>query len=672
MTTSENIALLRQYTIESNIIELDKLFSGFQSDDIIEYNLLEYINYVFKMAFRYVKQSVAEWLISRYRIYIHDLSRNVFLYPFLHYISSRNAIIRKSYKLFTPDSPEYRLLDWYFSSNFVYDINSLKRLTLKLGVTNNYDLLQLVISKTYVTIDNSDFGIMCEYGALDCARLVLDTYHFLDIRDDDHYAFYWAATLNRVHVTIWLASKYPDIYHYRISDDGKNIKAFYYFKNYPEDGESLIQANMNDISSKFITACVKNKLDFIKLYHELLGDFDILPHHTKISGIHRLIDNNSNDAVFYIIDNLKSIGTSLKTRILTYSIGLSNFDIAHKILSVENGENGQYYTPLDYKYLVTNLSITNIRAHGYSIIKYLKQIVPLKTDMCSVFEAAFISGQYNLAQYIFESCYVNLDDRLKCVSLFRSAVVVKGPDSIKFLLDVIKLDEYFKLEFRKICYYAGGCGNLENLLWLIEYSESRDDIIKPNINKCFKALCSSRILTSVQYFYKMYSDKIVLNPPEFEQSPLKNAIDSISPDVCKWLYSLYAYDLTINNDQVFRDVVHENRYYLDDIVAMLRWLHELYPDRYDLVINRRGEIRYWNIRNLLSIIGTLCIDQSEVETCSICYCADSEVITVPCKHMYCGSCIQRWYNTNTSCPFCRTNICGVLKLIYHGDSTISL
>jgi hypothetical protein len=292
--------------------------------------------------------------------------------------------------------------------------------------------------------------------------------------------------------------------------------------------------------------------------------------------------------------------------------------------------------------------------------------------MCSVFEAAFISGQYNLAQYIFESCYVNLDDRLKCVSLFRSAVVVKGPDSIKFLLDVIKLDEYFKLEFRKICYYAGGCGNLENLLWLIEYSESRDDIIKPNINKCFKALCSSRILTSVQYFYKMYSDKIVLNPPEFEQSPLKNAIDSISPDVCKWLYSLYAYDLTINNDQVFRDVVHENRYYLDDIVAMLRWLHELYPDRYDLVINRRGEIRYWNIRNLLSIIGTLCIDQSEVETCSICYCADSEVITVPCKHMYCGSCIQRWYNTNTSCPFCRTNICGVLKLIYHGDSTISL
>lgn len=57
------------------------------------------------------------------------------------------------------------------------------------------------------------------------------------------------------------------------------------------------------------------------------------------------------------------------------------------------------------------------------------------------------------------------------------------------------------------------------------------------------------------------------------------------------------------------------------------------------------------------------------KTCSICMELITNPILIECTHIFCGGCLVKWLKTNNNCPYCRTAINSMDKLIAIVDNT---
>jgi hypothetical protein len=88
-------------------------------------------------------------------------------------------------------------------------------------------------------------------------------------------------------------------------------------------------------------------------------------------------------------------------------------------------------------------------------------------------------------------------------------------------------------------------------------------------------------------------------------------------------------------------------------VSVAQWLQSLLPELYVLVI-KNNQIMYYNvIKRLKKIVKA---DESVIYTeCSICQELQSDCSTA-CKHQFCYTCINEWFQKNSSCPYCRSQM----------------
>jgi superfamily II DNA or RNA helicase len=75
-------------------------------------------------------------------------------------------------------------------------------------------------------------------------------------------------------------------------------------------------------------------------------------------------------------------------------------------------------------------------------------------------------------------------------------------------------------------------------------------------------------------------------------------------------------------------------------------------------INNDIEIQKEKINSLTERISYI-----SSKSCSICMELITNPIMLECTHIYCGSCLMKWLNTNKNCPNCRSIITGTDKLI---------
>ena len=54
---------------------------------------------------------------------------------------------------------------------------------------------------------------------------------------------------------------------------------------------------------------------------------------------------------------------------------------------------------------------------------------------------------------------------------------------------------------------------------------------------------------------------------------------------------------------------------------------------------------------------------SDVE-CTVCLCGfENQIVTVPCRHVFCFAYIQRWLRRNETCPLCRTKVSNQMEFL---------
>jgi hypothetical protein len=52
-------------------------------------------------------------------------------------------------------------------------------------------------------------------------------------------------------------------------------------------------------------------------------------------------------------------------------------------------------------------------------------------------------------------------------------------------------------------------------------------------------------------------------------------------------------------------------------------------------------------------IATRVREEEVKDDCAVCLCAPTEPCKLPCGHIFCQECLERWLMTNPSCPICR-------------------
>lgn len=95
---------------------------------------------------------------------------------------------------------------------------------------------------------------------------------------------------------------------------------------------------------------------------------------------------------------------------------------------------------------------------------------------------------------------------------------------------------------------------------------------------------------------------------------------------------------------------------------------EMWKKRKESGIQVQSEILFWEKRvsDLLKTFEELKVKYKTLlqDDCNICYCIISNPILIPCcQNIFCGKCIMKWFETNKSCPMCRSPVV-IKELVY--------
>ena len=193
-------------------------------------------------------------------------------------------------------------------------------------------------------------------------------------------------------------------------------------------------------------------------------------------------------------------------------------------------------------------------------------------------------------------------------------------------------------------------GNLKIKQWLLE---TKPEIITDRtINTCFVHID----FETKKWLYETRSDIIT-------ESTIKRTFQTVclngKNEQISWLIrqrsELFDDDFL---DNVFKKLCSkcmDSKYRflgcsLKNLVEIALWFQSYRPERYQVKTKYSYNHRELDSYKIICDIEPIAV--STIETCSICYSENSDVIT-DCKHQFCSDCIEKWLARKNTCPICR-------------------
>ena len=223
---------------ERNLHKAKELYNANPFLDVSFWN-----EYPIRMAFKNIDYKMVAWLLTIKPSIDLSAHNNYALqyccYSFrLH--RHTNFIARKYGK----NSRVYKLIELYLELCPSIMPKVIQRIGSDAMASGNLEILKLLLSKSQYRITNDHFDIACEFGQYDMVQYVASIYP-VKINHDDHYAFYWACSLNRVKVAIWLQVQLPTIYHLRLNKKKESYCCVAYYERrlqYNQTNECVYQS----------------------------------------------------------------------------------------------------------------------------------------------------------------------------------------------------------------------------------------------------------------------------------------------------------------------------------------------------------------------------------------------------------------------------------------------
>jgi hypothetical protein len=250
-------------------------------------------------------------------------------------------------------------------------------------------------------------------------------------------------------------------------------------------------------------------------------------------------------------------------------------------------------------------------------------------------------------------------------------------DCFKFIHDKYKYDEstFINYIINSVTLYENNINvdiikwiintNLEDLTFIIEsicnskYTTNSLNIIKmliknDNMTTIFKQIISSDNKQLMKNTIKLFKVSCV--------KKLKFACNhATSINMINSIFKLYKFN-TINTDKIFISSIINKK------IIAVKWFIKYFPHKYKAKISKNVIINYSisDYKGVLEqIIDNMFISNKikvvrkniEIECC-VCYDNKSHMCVLGCHkdHVVCDNCMIKWYNNNSTCPLCRTEI----------------
>lgn len=204
---------------------------------------------------------------------------------------------------------------------------------------------------------------------------------------------------------------------------------------------------------------------------------------------------------------------------------------------------------------------------------------------------------------------------------------------------------YYKRGFEKACM----SGQLELAKELFKLNPSFLNIVDAFVAAFYLKNCDNQLLVAkwlTTFNIPVYAFKQVFH----------NACAHGKLRVAQWVLAECS-ELSMSHEY-FKSACVENH------TNIALWLSSIYPDVYNVHVEN-DIIVSWKVKITLHNQPVLV---SSVDICPICNEHDCNVVSKDCNHSFCNDCITIWWNKNSACPLCRTDINSFAPLKISRDS----
>jgi hypothetical protein len=164
-------------------------------------------------------------------------------------------------------------------------------------------------------------------------------------------------------------------------------------------------------------------------------------------------------------------------------------------------------------------------------------------------------------------------------------------------------------------------------------------------------------LSTAQWLFEVKYD---LNLDHYKEAFL-SACERGHLEVAQWLLHVNPdIDISTNDDEVFRSVCKGGH------LSTAQWFVKIKPNRYFIKVHYLDQkddyyISYY-INKLLPIdhSNIIQIINSNDVFCNDCYCNAN--LQTSCAHNFCIDCVENFYTTGYTCPYCRSQITSFKKI----------